>query len=64
MSFYSRIAKKNIGIPYVLDMKVGQVVSIAQESSDRLDAVYNAFRFGYLQGRRAVEKERKGDFVA
>lgn len=61
MSLYERINKKEKVVPDCFDMSIKQAFDLANETGSRIDAIYTAFKFGYMQGVRAERKGKAGN---
>lgn len=58
MNLYERVSKKKVAISSEFDIKLGQVIDIKEHGNGPLDMIWVAFKFGYIQGLRAAEKEK------
>lgn len=58
MNFYDKIRNTDCKIPEAFDMRIRQAVGLYSAASDKLDLVYIAFKFGYMQGRRFEQASR------
>lgn len=55
MNFYERISKKKVEMPVALDIELGQMIDIETHSAGIMDAMWIAFKFGYMQGERGSQ---------
>lgn len=53
MDIYERIDKKIVEMPEALCLKMGQATAIRDSASGPIDAIWIAFKFGYMQGQRS-----------
>lgn len=48
-----------VDIPEMYDLTASQAIEIREDCTDPLDLVYTAFRYGFLQGKKAEQEGRK-----
>lgn len=60
MNIYERIDKKTFEMPESLCLKTGQAVAIRDHASGPLDAIWIAFKFGYMQGQKSSQVKGRG----
>lgn len=55
MGLYDKIRNTKCVIPESFDMKIKQAMDILDNTKDRFEVACIAFKFGYMQGRRAEQ---------
>ena len=58
MNLYDKVRNAECEIPESFDMGADQLIDFAQHSQGRYDQACIAFKFGYMQGCRKVQKCR------
>lgn len=59
MNFYERMNRKEVRVPSKFDMSCSQLYDIKKYAPEIFDVMYICFKFGYLQGIRAAEMEKR-----
>lgn len=63
MNLYDKIRNAECEIPESFDLKISQAGELIHNADpqDRYDLVYIAFKFGYMQGKRAEQASRTNE---
>lgn len=66
MNLYDKIRNAECEIPESFDLKISQAGELIHNADpqDRYDLVYIAFKFGYMQGKRAEQACRTNEAAA
>lgn len=58
MNLYEKIKRENLSIPQSFDLTVMQLFDLQNNAPDKYDKICSAFKFGYIQGQRALKVSR------
>ncbi len=58
MNLYEKIKRENVVIPPSFDLTVMQLFDLQDNVPDKYDKICSAFKFGYIQGQRALKVNR------
>lgn len=58
MNLYEKIKRENLSIPQSFDLTVMQLFDLQNNVPDKYDKICSAFKFGYIQGQRALKVSR------